>query len=81
MLVLSPYFPLTYIKKIVRANFEIMMKKCISRLFLGFFPKNEPNEIFFEKSGFVTFEPLWTPNSMHNIKEILPANSEKSATD
>jgi len=65
------------IKKIVRAHFEIKMKKSIFRLFLGFFPKNQPNEIFFEKSGSVTFEPLWTTNSMHNIKKILRANSEK----
>ena len=54
------------------------MKKSIFRLFLGFFPKNQPNEIFFEKSGSVTFEPLWTPDSMHNIKKIVRANSEKS---
>ena len=65
------------IKKIVRADFEIKMIKSIFRLFLGFFPKNQPNEIFFEKSGSVTFEPLWTPNYMHNIKKIVRADFEK----
>ena len=66
------------IKKIVRADFEIKMIKPIFRLFLGFFPKNQPNEIFFQKSGFVTFLHLWTPNFMQKIKKILRANSEKS---
>ena len=59
------------IKKIVRADFEIKTKKSIFRLFLGFFPKNQPNEIFFEKSGFVTFLHLWIPNIMQKNKKIL----------
>jgi len=59
-------FILSNIKKIVRADFEIKMKKSIFKLFF-FFPRNQRNEIFFEKSGFVSFVPLWTPNSMHEI--------------
>ena len=39
------------INKIIRADFEIKLKKSIFGLFLGFFPKNQPNQIFYEKSG------------------------------
>ena len=32
------------------------------------------NEIFFEKSGSVTFLPLWSPNFMQEIRKIFRAN-------
>ena len=38
-----------------------------------------PNENFFEKSGSVTFVPLWTRDFMQKIRKIILANSEKSA--
>ena len=32
--------------------------------FSYFFCKNQPNQIFFWKSGSVNFKPLWCPNFM-----------------
>ena len=40
----------------------ILCRFSIFRPFLGFFPKNQPNQIFPEKSGSVTVDPLWSPN-------------------
>ena len=36
---------------------------------LGFFPKNQPNQIFPEKSGSVTFDPLWSLNLIKKKSE------------
>ena len=66
------------IRKNVRANSEKKSKKSIFRPFLGFFPKNQPNQIFPEKSGSVTFDPLWIPNFMQKIRKNVRANSEKT---
>ena len=66
------------ITKNVGANSEKKSKKSIFRPFLGFFPKNQPNQIFPKKSGSVTFEPLWSPNFMQKIRKNVGANSEKS---
>ena len=69
------------IEKIVRADFEIKMKKCVFRLFLAYFPKNQPNEIFFEKSGSVTIFTLQSPNCMYNIRKIVRAVFQNWKTD
>ena len=52
--------------------------------FLGYFglfwaqiPKKRLNEHFSEKSGSVTFLPLWSPNFMQEIRKILRAISEE----
>ena len=47
------------------------MRKIAKRPFLGLFPKNQPNEIFPEKSGSVTFDPLWTPNFIQKSEKIM----------
>ena len=51
-------------------------KKIITRTF----PDISPNENFPEKSGSVTFLPLWSPNFMQKIRNILRA-WEKCVTD
>ena len=53
---------------------DSILRKNPKTLFLGLFgpiwalfPHFSKNESFPEKSGSVTFEPLWTPNFMQNI--------------
>ena len=43
---------------------------------MGVFPHLRPPRIFFQKSGSVTFVPLWCTNFMQKIKKILRAVSE-----
>ena len=49
---------------------DSILRKIAKSPFLGYFPKNQPNQIFPEKSGSVTFDPLWTPNFMQKIRKI-----------
>ena len=62
--------------KIVRAVFEIWSKNIKNTLKRGFFPHFRPPKIFFQKSGSVTFVPLWCTNFMQKIRKILRAVSE-----
>ena len=43
---------------------------------MGVFPHLRPPKIFFQKSGSVTFVPLWCPNFMQKIRKILGVVSE-----
>ena len=43
---------------------------------MGVFPHLRPPKIFFQKSGSVTFVPLWCTNFMQKIRKILRAVSE-----
>ena len=43
---------------------------------MGIFPHLRPPKIFFQKSGSVTFVPLWCTNFMQKIRKILRAVSE-----
>ena len=36
---------------------------------MGFSPICDPPRFFFQKSGSVTFEPLWCPNFMQKIRK------------
>ena len=42
----------------------------------GVFPHLRPPKIFFQKSGSVTFVPLWCTNFLQKIRKILRAVSE-----
>ena len=42
--------------------------------------KNQLNVNFPEKSSSVTFELLWTPNFMHDIKKTMNQTNEESAS-
>ena len=43
---------------------------------MGVFPHLRPPKIFFQKSGSVTFVPLWCTDFMQKIRKILRAVSE-----
>ena len=43
---------------------------------MGVFPHLRPPKIFFQKSGSVTFVPLWCTNFMQKFRKILRAVSE-----
>ena len=62
--------------KIVRAVFEIWTKNIKNAPKMGVFPHLRPPKIFFQKSGSVTFVPLWCTNFMQKIRKILRAVSE-----
>ena len=62
--------------KIVRAVSEIWTKNIKNAPKRGFFPHLRPPTIFFQKSGSVTFVPLWCTNFMQKIRKILKAVSE-----
>ena len=67
-----------------KTNDSILRKSRKSRFLdhLGFFPKNQPNQIFPEKSGSVTFDPLWSPNFIKkNQKKLMSQFWEKCVTD
>ena len=61
------------IKKIVRANFEQSWKNSEKWHFLPLFPKFRENQIFYRKSGSVSFPTLSSPNSMQKIRKNLRA--------
>ena len=61
--------------KILRAVFEIWTKNIKNAPKMGVFPYLRPPKIFFQKSGSVTFVPLWCTNFMQKIREILAAVS------
>ena len=65
-------------RKIVRAVLEISNFETIFGLIWRRFPKYLQIEIFFGKSGRVTFLTLWSPNFMQKIRKILRAVSEKT---
>ena len=56
--------------KIIRAIFEIWTKNIKNAPKMGVFPHLWPPKIFFQKSGSVTFVPLWCPNFMQNKTSI-----------
>ena len=62
--------------KILRAVFEIWTKNIKNAPKMGVFPHLRPPKIFFQKSGSVTFVPLWCTNFMQKIRKILRAVSE-----
>ena len=62
--------------KILRAVFEIWTKNIKNAPKMGVFPHLRPPKIFFQKSGSVTFVPLWCTNFMQKIRQILRAVSE-----
>ena len=62
--------------KILKAVFEIWTKNIKNAPKMGVFPHLRPPKIFFQKSGSVTFVPLWCTNFMQKIKKILRAVSE-----
>ena len=62
--------------KILRAVFEIWTKNIKNAPKMGVFPHLRPPKIFFQKSGSVTFVPLWYTNFMKKIRKILRAVSE-----
>ena len=62
--------------KILRAVFEIWTKNIKNAPKMGVFPHLRPPKIFFQKSGSVTFVPLWCTNFMQKFRKILRAVSE-----
>ena len=61
--------------KTLRAVFEIWANiKNAPKM--GFFPICDPPRFFFQKSGSVTFVPLWCTNFMQKIRKILRTVSE-----
>ena len=62
--------------KILRAVFEIWTNNIKNAPKMGVFPHLRPPKIFFQKSGSVTFVPLWCTNFMQKIRKILRAVSE-----
>ena len=64
------------IRKILRADFEKIIKESIFEAIWTVLPKFWENQIFSEKSGSVTFLQLWSPNFMQKIRKILRAVSE-----
>ena len=62
--------------KILRAVFEIWTKNIKNAPKMGVFPHLRPPKIFFQKSGSVTFVPIWCTNFMQKIRKILRAVSE-----
>ena len=62
--------------KILRAVFEIWTKNIKNAPKMWVFPHLRPPKIFFQKSGSVTFVPLWCTNFMQKIRKILRAVSE-----
>ena len=62
--------------KILRAVFEIWTKNIKNAPKMGVFPHLRPPKIFFQKSGSVTFVPLWCTNFMQKNRKILRAVSE-----
>ena len=60
---------------IVIAVFQIWAKNIKNAPKRGVFPHLWPPKIFFQKSGSVTFVPLWCTNFMQKIRKILRAVS------
>ena len=65
---------MSFVAKSYYRNLRYNRKRAI----LGPFFQFGPNENYFEKSGSVTFVPLWSPDFMQKIRKIVLANSEKS---
>ena len=55
---------------------EIWAKNIKNTPKMGVFPHLRPPKFFFQKSGSVTFVPLWCTNFMQKIRKILGAVSE-----
>ena len=66
-------------KKIVRAVFEKNVKVSNFGLIWRRFFEYLQIKNFFQKSGSITFLPLYSPNFMLKIRKILRAVSEKTA--
>ena len=62
--------------KILGAVFEIWTKNIKNAPKMGVFPHLRPLKIFFQKSGSVTFVPLWCSNFMQKSRKILRAVSQ-----
>ena len=62
---------------IVRAVFEIWTKNIKNARKMEVFPHLRPPKIFFQKSGSVTFVPLWCPNFMQKNRKTNDQNGPK----
>ena len=68
------------IRKILRAVFELWTKNIKNGPKMGFFSICNPHD-FFQKSGSVTFAPLWCPNFMQKLEKNIERSLRYLMTD
>ena len=67
----------TYCVKKIGKSLERFFLKGKKNYFFKYLIQLVHAKTFYQKSGSVTIEPLWIPNSIPNFRKIVQANLEK----